>query len=72
MKNVDVAASSAVHDFAGGSLTGGIRTLTVANGGLRLAPYHEWESKIPAACQTAVESAETAIKSDPAITGAKP
>ncbi|MBA3530319.1 MAG: BMP family ABC transporter substrate-binding protein, partial [Ardenticatenales bacterium] len=72
MKNVDVAAAAAVRDFAAGQLTPGIRTLTIANGGLSLAPYHEWEGKIPAECKTAVEEAKAAIKNDPSITGAKP
>ncbi|MBA3530318.1 MAG: BMP family ABC transporter substrate-binding protein [Ardenticatenales bacterium] len=72
MKNVDVAAGSAVRDFAAGQLIPGIRTLTVANGGLSLAPYHDWEEKIPADCKANVEEAEAAIKADPTITGAKP
>jgi basic membrane protein A and related proteins len=72
MKNVNVAAAAAVRDFAAGTLTGGIRTLTVANGGLSLAPYHDWEGKISAECKAAVEEAEARIKDDPTVTGAKP
>ena len=70
-KNVDVAAKAAVKDFAAGQLTGGIRTFTVANGGVGLVPYHDWENKIPQACKDKVKAAEEAIKTDPTITGAK-
>jgi basic membrane lipoprotein Med (substrate-binding protein (PBP1-ABC) superfamily) len=70
-KNVDVAAAAAVKDFAAGKLTGGIRLATLANGGVGLAPYHNWESKIPPECKDKIKAAETAIKADSTITGAK-
>ena len=70
-KNVDVTARTAVEDFAAGRLAGGIRMATVSNGGVGLAPYHDWESRIPQACKDQVEAAEQAIQADPAITGAK-
>jgi len=70
-KNVDVAAAAAVKDFAVGKLTGGIRMATVANGGVGLAPYHDWDDKIPQDCKERVRAAEEAIKVDPNVTGAK-
>jgi basic membrane protein A len=70
-KNVDVAAAAAVKEFAAGQLTAGIRTATVVNGGVGLAPYHDWEQKIPQACKDRVETAEEAIRADPTATGAK-
>jgi basic membrane protein A len=70
-KNVDVAAAAAVQDFALGRLTGGIRTATLANGGVGLAPYHDWENRIPQTCKEQVADAEEAIKAAPSITGAK-
>jgi basic membrane protein A len=70
-KNVDVAAAAAVRDFAAGELEPGIRLATLANGGVGLAPYHDWEDKIPQTCKEAVEQAAAAIKADPASTGAK-
>jgi basic membrane protein A len=70
-KNVDVTAGVAVKEFAAGHLASGIRTATVANGGVGLAPYHDWESRIPDVCKERVKAAEEAIKADPAITGAK-
>jgi basic membrane lipoprotein Med (substrate-binding protein (PBP1-ABC) superfamily) len=70
-KNVDVAARMAVKDFAAGELTAGIRMATLANGGVGLAPYHDWENKIPQMCKDKVQAAEIAITADPSITGAK-
>ncbi|HEY1011101.1 MAG TPA: BMP family ABC transporter substrate-binding protein [Herpetosiphonaceae bacterium] len=70
-KNVDVAVGAAVSDFAAGKLASGIRLANVANGGVGLAPYHEWETKISAECKANVTAAEQAIKANPAITGAK-
>ncbi len=68
-KNMDVAVSAAVKDFVAGSLKPGIQLSTLANGGLGLAPYHEWDTKIDAKCKDKVKAAETAIKADPKVTG---
>ncbi len=70
-KNVDVAAAAAVKDFAAGRLDAGVRTANIANGGVGLAPYHDWDEKIPQACKDKVKAAEATIKDDPAATGAK-
>ncbi len=58
MKNVDVAAGQAVQDFVSGNLKSGIREATVANGGIGLAPYHDWEDKISEKCRHKVETAQ--------------
>jgi basic membrane protein A and related proteins len=71
MKKVDVATEMAVQAFAEGQLNSGIRLATVENGGVGLAPYHDWDSKIPQDCKDKVKATEAAIKADPAITGAK-
>jgi basic membrane protein A len=60
-KKVDVAAYNAVKAYAEGTLTGGPRQSNVANNGVGLAPYHEWESKIPEECQAAVEKASEGL-----------
>jgi basic membrane protein A len=70
-KNVDVAAAAAVRDFAGGQLEAGVRYSTLANGGIGLAPYHDWEDSVPQDCKDMVTAAEAAVKADPTITGAK-
>jgi basic membrane protein A len=70
-KNVDVAAAAAVRDFASGTLEGGVRVYTLENGAIGLAPYHDWETRIPATCKDAVVAARAAVLADPAITGAR-
>lgn len=69
-KNMNVAAASAVRDFAAGDLQAGVRMATVANGGVGLAPYHDWEERVPQECDDGVTQAEQAILDDPSITGA--
>jgi basic membrane protein A and related proteins len=71
VKNVDVAAHAAVSDFAAGTLEAGIRLGTLANGGVGLAPYHDWEARVPQRCKDLVTSAEEAVKADPSLTGVK-
>jgi basic membrane protein A len=70
-KNMDVATAAAVKDFSESKLTGGIRTANVASGGVSLAPYHDWDSKISQDCKDKVTAAIAAVKADPTITGAK-
>jgi basic membrane protein A len=69
-KNVDVAAGAAVRDWANGELEAGVRVYTLENGAIGLAPYHDWEPRIPQTCKDAVTTAEAAVKADPTITGA--
>lgn len=71
MKNVDIATGQAVRDFADGKLTASIKMATLSNGGVGLAPYHDWDSKISADCKAKVAAAADAVKADPKITGGK-
>jgi basic membrane protein A and related proteins len=48
-KKVDVAVYNAIKDVVTGKFTGGTDTSTLANGGLDLAPYHDFETKVPKA-----------------------
>jgi basic membrane protein A len=48
MKNVDVAVYNYLKTVADGSVTAGISTGTLQNGSVGLAPFHDWDSKIPA------------------------
>ncbi len=68
-KNMDVATAAAVEDFAAGNLEPGVRLATIASGGIGLAPYHDWDSKISQECKDKVITATTAIKADPKATG---
>jgi len=62
MKNVDVAVYNAVKDFQAGNLKPGIITATIKNGGVGLAGYHDWESKIDQKCKDAVAKATDDLK----------
>jgi basic membrane protein A len=68
-KNVDVAAAGAVEEYAAGTLEGGPHRSTVANGGVGLAPYHDWEEKIPFACKAAVSLAIEGLTAGTITTG---
>ena len=68
-KNMDVAAGDAVRAFANGTLEGGVITATVASGGVGLAPYHDWDSKIPQECKDAVSTAHDGLAAGTVDTG---
>jgi basic membrane protein A and related proteins len=70
-KNMDVAVAVAVKQFAAGELEAGIQVATFANGGVSLAPHHDWAEKIPQSCQEQVDKAQAAIKTDPALASGK-
>jgi len=44
---------------------------SVKNGGIGLAPYHEWEDKIPQKCKDLVKKAEKGLKDGTISTGYK-
>jgi basic membrane protein A len=71
-KNMDVATGAAVNDFAAGKLKAGIVTGTAANGGIGLAPYHDWDSKISADCKAKVDAAVKGLAAGSVQTGYKP
>lgn len=71
LKNVDIAAATVVEEFAAGRLAPGIRTATLASGGVGLAPYHDWEDKIPAQCKEAVQAAGEQLKANSGLMGAE-
>jgi basic membrane protein A and related proteins len=71
-KNVDVAINDAVTAYADGTLEGGIQLSTVENNGIGLAPYHDWEDKIPDACDTAVSEARQNLIDGTVTTGMSP
>jgi basic membrane protein A len=70
-KNVDQASASAVSAFADGTLEPGIRLATLANSGVGLAPYHDWEDRILEKCKLAVEETRQAVIANPSLTGVK-
>lgn len=71
-KNMDVATAEAVEAFAKGTLQPGIQLATVSNGGVGLAPYHDWDGKISQDCKDKVAAAEEGLKNGTLSTGYQP
>lgn len=62
MKNVDVAVYNYLRTVADGSVKGGVSTATLQNGGVGLAPFHDWDSRIPADLKAQLQQASDGIK----------
>ncbi len=61
-KNVDIAVYNYLKTVAGGSVKAGIITGTLQNGGVGLAPFHDWDSKIPAGLKAQIQKASDGIQ----------
>jgi basic membrane protein A len=62
MKNVDVAVYNYLRTVADGSAQAGVSTATLQNGGVGLAPFHDWDSQIPADLKAQIQQASDGIK----------
>ena len=60
--NVDAAVYNYLKMVADGSVKAGISTGTLQNGGVGLVPFHDWDSKIPAALKAQIQKASDGIK----------
>jgi basic membrane protein A len=72
MKNVDVAVYEYLKAVAGKTDKAGIITANITNGGVGLAPFHDWDSKIPADVKAKIQEATDGLKSGSIQTGYKP
>ncbi|MFZ9697071.1 MAG: BMP family lipoprotein [Ilumatobacteraceae bacterium] len=61
LKNMDVTTLAAVKAVFDGSFEGGVTVGTLANGGVGLAPYHDFESEVPAELSAAIEALKAGI-----------
>ncbi|HEX2619275.1 MAG TPA: BMP family ABC transporter substrate-binding protein [Phototrophicaceae bacterium] len=61
-KNVDVAVYNYLKTVADSSVKAGISTATLQNGGVGLAPFHDWDSRIPADLKAQIQKASDGIK----------
>jgi len=68
LKRWDVATAQAVRAYARGDL-GAIFLANLANGGVDIAPYHDWDAKISDECKVKVEKVRDAIASGKLKTG---
>ena len=62
-KGIVTAVKTAVTGAADGSFKGGNYIGTLANGGVALAPFHDFDSKVPAALKTELQQVSTGIES---------
>jgi basic membrane protein A and related proteins len=62
LKGETLAVKVAVQAAAGGSFKGGNYIGTLANGGVSLAPFHDWDSKVPAALKSELKQISTGIQ----------
>jgi basic membrane protein A len=61
MKNMDVAVFNASKAVQDGTFEGGVYVGTLANGGVGIAPFHEFDSKVPDSLKAEIEKAKDAI-----------
>jgi basic membrane protein A len=71
-KNVDAAVYNYLKTVKDGSVKAGIATANLSNGGVGLAPFHDWDSKIPQAVKDKIKEATDGLKSGAIQTGYKP
>ncbi|MBI3913219.1 MAG: BMP family ABC transporter substrate-binding protein [Chloroflexi bacterium] len=71
-KNVDTAVYLFLKTVSDGSVKAGILTANLKNGGIGLAPYHDWDAKVPADVKAKVKEATDALISGKLTTGYKP
>jgi basic membrane protein A len=60
-KRVDVAVYKSIQDVIAGKFTGGTATYALADGGVALAPFHNFDSQIPAALKAEITQAQKDI-----------
>jgi len=71
MKNVDVAVYNYLKTVSTKTSAAGMFTANIKNGGIGLAPYHDWDSKIPADVKAKVTEAMKGLKEGTIVTGYK-
>lgn len=72
MKNVDVAVYEYLKGINGGTSAGGISTFNIKNDSVGLAPFHDWEAKIPQEVKDKIAEAEAGLKDGSLTTGYTP
>jgi basic membrane protein A len=60
-KGIVAAVSTAVTSTANGSFKGGNYVGTLANGGVALAPFHDFDSKVPSALKNELAQVKAGI-----------
>jgi len=71
-KNVDVAVYEYLKAVKDGKAEAGINTADINNGGVGLAPFHDWDSKIPQEVKDKIQEATNGLKDGSITTGYTP
>jgi basic membrane protein A len=61
MKNMNIAVFDAIQEAVSGSFTGGLYTGTLENGGVGIAPFHEFADRVPDELAQELEEIEQGI-----------
>lgn len=61
IKKIDVAVFDTIKDVIDGTFTGGTATYTIADGGVDLAPFHEFDSKVSAEMKAELDAIKKAL-----------
>ena len=61
MKNIDVTTFNAIQSVVEGTFEGGVTVGTLANGGVGLAPYHDFDGTVPQALKDQIETIKAGI-----------
>jgi basic membrane protein A len=71
MKNMHIAVRDAIKMAKEGKFQGGVYVGTLANGGVGIAPFHEFDDKVPASLKAELEEIAKGIKDGTIDTGWK-
>jgi basic membrane protein A len=58
LKNMDVAVFDAIKAVVDGTFKGGVYVGTLANDGVGISPYHEFDGAVPADLKAEIEQAK--------------
>ncbi len=61
MKKIDVAVFNTIKDTKDGKFTAGTVTYTIKDGGVDIAPFHDFDSKVPADLKSQIDAAKKAL-----------
>ncbi len=62
-KGIQAAVKAAIYSAQGGTFKGGNYIGTLKNGGVALAPFHQWNSKVPASLKKELAQVQAGIES---------
>ena len=61
LKNMDVTTLNAIKSVVDGTFKGGVTVGTLKNGGVGIAPYHDFDGKVPQALKDQIDKIKAGI-----------